>query len=349
MLGVNHLADSLKRQIVLCIATVGFVWEPVFAQSLPDAGQVLLHYHEALQTHTIPVERRYHQETSVQGWQNTDQHTDFRWEGENRWKADVTYIDQSMQLDSTAMDLVEPALFNVLALGNASAGGTDVLGKPIGFIGATLDLDASPETYRVTGLDSTQLAGEPVYHLKLEPRADGPLRELWLDQKSRLPRRIKGQVAGFWGKALVFLTFRFVDERYWLPHEVQVEATIDYWVPFQRVTGFLTIDNHYSNYHLHSSDLPAAPLSRTAISPPNTSPQPRGSDRLLDKNGIPTLEVGVATQKSASSIADRIVEFNRRKPSITNTKGFADIFIRLKTPGTSVLEYLFRFDFRKLL
>lgn len=324
---------------LLVLASLLTVASPAPAQETPDW---LSRYHRAITSLSLPIERRYEQQIQTYGWQEAITAGEFVFRADGGWEANLTEGDHFYRLSSDGLVLVSEAdrlgLYSEYSRRPARVAPH-----------ALIDLDADTTSYRVTAAETTSLGDNTVYHLHLAPTAGGPLRDLWLDPATALPRRATAHLAGVWGVADFTLDFQPVGT-YWLPERSRTQIQMNFWVPvgFTRRTfaGSLDVGSLYREYRFgDSAPLPAVP----AAQPQRALPAPASPDSSNSKILGNTLELSVSNQQARSPLAERIAQFNLNKPDLSDPLTRINIFMTLKMGSGQLLLYLFRFDSKQPL
>ncbi len=337
------MAWPLHRCFLTLIALL--LWaDPIAAQALPGGVELLTRYHQALQALEVPQQRRYEQRIQTAGWQEAITTGQFYFRPDGSFQANLTEADHFYRLDSDRFRLVSEA--DRLALYTEYSERPERVAPH-----ATLDLDATAETYRPTVPELTEIRGKAAYHLRLTPLAGGRLRELWLDPQTALPRRAVLALAGVWGIATATLDFQPVGS-YWLPERTRMQIDMNFWVPvgFERraFTGRIDIGSLLSNYRIGEDTGPPLPIL------PETRPV-RARAEVVGEAAIKgtalgaPIELSVTNEKARSPIADKIAQFNLNKPDLSNPLTRINVFCTLKLGKQDLLLYLFRFDSKQPL
>ena len=327
------------RALGVVLLVLGFGSLSAHAQETNDAW--LGRYHAALTRLAAPARRAFRERIQVVGWQEGISEGEFTFQESGGWEASITEIDRLYRLDGEKLRLV---------------GESDRLGLYTEYVErpervaptAFIDLDATPDTYAVSATEAVSLDGRPARRLRLAPKSGGPLRELWLDPATALPRRVLLALAGVWGVADVTVDFAAVGP-HWLPSRSRFQIAMNFWVPvgFSRrvFAGRLDIGNQFSDYRF-GVDAPAvlSALPAAAARTPGRGGATEGSNAL----GGP-LEVNLSTQQTRSPLAERIAQFNLHKPDLVDPRTRLNVFYELRMGGQRLLLYLFRFDARQPL
>jgi hypothetical protein len=290
-------------------------------------------YRQALRQLNLPEARRYHQHIQFQNWQESSTDADFLFRSDGTWSANLLNDDRMSTVESHQMDIGEVDLVRLNSMGSK-----EPAPGPRGLLGPTIDLDTLGNDCDLTANQPEILEGVAVQHLTLVPRSGGTPRELWLDATTALPRRVKLRLGATWGYADTLLDFAPTTDKAWLLTNLQSQVHVDFWVPFKQLRFQVDVDSHWSDYQL-------AQAAGNVL-----APQATGIDALtLDGKSKNSFQIGIATQKSNSPIADKIAQFNLSKPDVVGPIGLVDMFVNLRMGGQSQLLYLGRLNYRKLL
>ncbi|UFP95134.1 hypothetical protein [Gloeobacter morelensis] len=329
-----------RRWLVLALWFAGQA--PAWSQPPQDW---LERYQKALQVLEAPSERRFEQQIQTFGWQEGITTGEFVFRADGDWEANLTEGDQFYKIADDRLNLV--AQSDRLRLYSEYIERPERVAPH-----AIVDLSAPPDTYRLEAAETTRLGTDEVVRVRLTPLAGGPLRELWLDPTTALPRRAVMYLSGVWGSANYTVDFQPV-ERYWLPERSRMQIKMNFWVPvgFTRraFAGPIDIGATYRNYRFgDTAALPAVPTA--AASKP--APAATGTTATQPTTGQPLgkpLELSVSTQKSTSVLAERIAQFNLNKPDLSNPLTRINVFVTLKMGSQQLLLYLFRFNSKQSL
>lgn len=341
---VSATAVDSRLLVCLSVLTLLFCGSPGKAQELPDTATLLLRYHRAIQALPTPTRYGYTQRIETYGWQEGITTGEFGFAEAGSWSAQLIEGDRLYRLDAKRLRPVSE--------GDRLGMYTEYIEHPEGLAPtAYLDLDATPEHYSTGPVEQARLGEASLWHLPLTPRDGGPLRELWLDPASALPRRAVLFLAGVWGTAKVTLDFRAY-ESYWLPERQRTEIQMDFWVPVglsRRVfAGRIDVGGSFSAYHFgNRAENPAfpTPIANQTIPLADRPVQPTRPSKTLGKS----LEVGISTQSTSSVLADRIAQFNLSKPDLIDPRTRLNIFYDLRLGSSHLILYLFRFDAKQPL
>lgn len=290
-------------------------------------------YRQALRQLTLPEARRYHQRIQFQNWQESSADADFLFRSDGTWSANLLNDDRMTTVESHQMDIGEVDIIRLNSLASK-----EPAPGPRGLLGPTIDLDTLANDCDLTANQPEVLEGVAVHHLTLVPRSGGTPRELWLDTTTALPRRVKLRLGAHWGYADTLLDFAPTTDTAWLLTSLQSQVHVDFWVPFEQLRFQVDVTSHWSNYQLAQaagSVLAPQVTELEALTPSGKSKNP--------------FQVSIATQKSTSSIADKIAQFNLSKPDVVGPIGLVDMFVNLRMGGQTQLLYLGRLNYRKLL
>lgn len=324
-----------RRYLMLVLCSV-LPASPLAAQ--PSQDSLLLRYHKALLGLNPPPERRFSQQIQVSGWQEAITTGEFSFRGDRTWEGNLTEEDRLYHLQSDHFHLISES--DRLALY------TEYVEKPEQVAPhASIDLDATPETYETLSAEQTELRGTKVVHLRLKPRVDGQLRELWIDPGTGLPRRAVLNLAGVWGIAVYTVDFQAAGT-YWLPERSRMQIVMNFWVPVgfaqRSFAGKLDIGSAFTNYRFGNEaqiTLPMIPASPTETVHPDTTSSKLGK----------SLSVNLSTQNSRSPLAEKIAQFNLNKPDLSDPRTHINVFTTLHMGHQDLLLYLFRFDSKQTL
>lgn len=349
---VHNRSQSIRyKAVALLVGLLLTVQPPGTVAAEPPAPELLARYHQALQGLKLPGELRYTQQIQTVGWQEGIAIADFHFRTDGSWEANVIETDRFHRLESSQVTFVDHG--DRLRMYSEYIEHPERLAPRV-----TIELDATPETYTAGRVERIELAGEPVYHLRLSPTRDGQLRELWLDTRTALPRRVRLSLSGVWGVANGTLDFQPLTgsngEAYWLPLRTRMEIRMNFWIPLgftRRVfNGPIDIGSLYGDYRTGadaSAPLPTVP--NVVNAPPVVSiPAPEQTQSPSASLGKP-LELSISTQTSNSILSDRIAQFNLTKPDLSDPKTHINIFTTLKIGGAELLLYTFRFDSKQTL
>jgi hypothetical protein len=309
---------------------------PLAAQTSQD--NLLQRYHQALLNLNSPTERRFSQEIQISGWQEAITTGEFSFRSDSTWEGNLTEEDRLYHIQSDRFHLISES--DRLALYTAYVERPDQVAPQ-----ASIDLDATPETYEILSKELTELRGLKVMRLRLKPKTEGQLRELWLDPDTALPRRAVLSLAGVWGIATYTVDFRGYGT-YWLPDRSRMQIIMNFWVPVgfaqRSFAGKLDIGSQFTNYRFGNEaqlPLPAIPSSPVETVRPDTESGKLGK----------SLSVTISKQNSRSPLAEKIAQFNLNKPDLSDPRTHINVFSTLHMGHQDLLIYLFRFDSKQTL
>jgi hypothetical protein len=308
-------------------------------------------YENAVQALPTLPNLQFRQQVKVSGSQEFTATLDVLTRKDGSWQAWLAQGDRIRLLDSEKLKLVNQA--DILQLYSVYVSQPQALIPEVG-----LNLAAPSGRYRVTEAEQVGLNNAPAIHLKVQPLAEGQLRELWLDPSTALPRQALLFLSGVWGQAYALISFDQVDQ-YWLPQSNQISLGYGFWVleGLSRRTfrGSLTISHEYQDYQILPEEkalgfLPSEPpidrpptVSGLPVAP---TPIEAGDVQSLGQNeaGVEEFSVGIRSQSDETLLGDRITAFNLTRPASRDALTQIDTLALLPLGKAQLPIYLFQFD-----
>jgi len=306
-------------------------------QAQPTALEVLSNYHQTLQQSSFPLRWGYRQRTTTTGWFASEATIQMRYSPQGVWEATLNSVAlTSDQFDIGELDLGRAVAINLqMTSATTKSGEIQFVPKKITAVLATsLDLNATPDTYQIQTMDLIDWQGISAYYLTLEPRANGPLRGLWLDSQSFRLLRAQATVSAYWGKADVILDFERNRIGFPLLSTLSLDAKIDVGLLFERVTGTLKIEQLFDQYKVNKGE------NLTLVDLPTLN-----SKLPIEKTPF---ELSISKQNTTSLLGDRIAEYNRSKQGLSNFRDSIPIFLDLKFGSYTQRLLLFRLNPRNI-
>ncbi|NJK61571.1 MAG: hypothetical protein HC921_01790 [Synechococcaceae cyanobacterium SM2_3_1] len=314
-----------------------------------DGTQLLTQYLEVLQQLPELPNLQFRQQVRVSGSQEFLATLDVLRRRDGSWQAWLNQGDRIRLLNSEDLKIVNQS--DILELYSVYVTQPEALLTEVGF-----NLTASPSQYQITDVKQEGLGDTEVLRLFLEPRRDGQIRELWLDQETLLPRQALLFLSGVWGQAYVLLTFAEVDQ-YWLPSSARINVGYGFWtldgLSRRTFRGTLSIQHDYQDYQV----LPdGVTLQFQASRPPVDAPPQvvsagetritAGDVQALGPNaeGNEVFNLDLQAEGEETLLGDRITAFNLTRPATRNALTQFDTLASLGLGSDILPLYLFQFD-----
>ncbi len=116
----------------------------------PEPNELLNRYHQALQQLPIPTQKRYTQQIQTTNWQESSATADFHFQENGGWEAKIIDNgDRLRQLNSSQVELVDTTDSFRLSTTDPEKLAAN----------QSIDLDATPETYTPTALETKEEVG----------------------------------------------------------------------------------------------------------------------------------------------------------------------------------------------
>ncbi len=320
---------------------------PIVGQE--DGTQLLTQYLVVLQQLPELPNLQFRQQVRVSGSQEFLATLDVLRRRDGSWQAWINQGDRIRLLDSEELKIVNQS--DILELYSVYVTQPEALLTEVGF-----NLTTPLSQYQVTDVQQERLGDREVFHLFLEPRRDGQIRELWLDQETLLPRQALLFLSGVWGQAYVLLTFAEVDQ-YWLPSSARINVGYGFWtldgLSRRTFRGSLSIQHDYQDYQVLPDGVALQfQSSRPPVdSPPQViaaedNPIRAGDVQALGPNaeGNEVFTLDLQAEGGETLLGDRISAFNLTRPATRNALTQFDTLASLGLGGDSLPLYLFQFD-----
>lgn len=313
-------------------------------------GKTLLQdYQKALQALPPLPNLQFRQQVRVSGTQDFVATLDVLYRQDQSWQAWLAEGDRIRLIDSQKLSIVNQS--DLLELYSVYVEDPETLLPSVG-----LRLQTSPGEYQVKSLTEEILGDKPVYRLGLE--GGGQLRELWLDQETKLPHQALFFLSGVWGQAYALMQLGPVEDSYWLPQKTQINLGYGFWVlqGLSRRTfrGSLTLQHEYQDYKVLPEGIPLRFLpSRPPVdAPPTVAGVTQSQVELAQIESLGTnaegkeeFSIGLSSQsKDKVLLGDRITAFNLTRPASRDSLTEFDTVALLQVGLGSLPLYLFQFD-----